>query len=215
MSSIRFPKIGGIVKASNGTYSVGPLPGIGGPFDSAAQFLEAWADHLKFPYSEETIRERTPPQFVDEILESIRSFPSRLKELAKEFSFQTGPFPLFHTDLYCSNILLASQYYVIDWEDSCVLPWELVEFAKDLCTVPPALDGPLYQEDETDRKRSVERENYIELVRAAETSRGLDHQLSVTLGDSTLQNWTHAMWLYGIDGRIGFYNDVIGSVQAG
>ncbi|EFY84768.1 hypothetical protein J3459_016577 [Metarhizium acridum] len=214
MSAIRFPQIGGIVKASNGTYCVGPLPGVGGPFDSPAQFLEAWADHLKFPYSEKTIRERTPPQLVDEILESIRSFPSRLKELAKEYSFRTGPFPLFHTDLYRSNIVLASQYYVIDWEDSCILPWEMVEFAKDLGRLPPALDGPLYQEDETDRKRLAERENYIKLVKTAEASRGLDDHLSATLGNSAVQNLAHAMWLYQIDGRIGFYNDVINFVQA-
>ncbi|KAF5139258.1 hypothetical protein E5D57_003051 [Metarhizium anisopliae] len=207
-------QIGGIVKASNGTYCVGPLPGIGGPFDSPAQFLEAWADNLKFPYSEKTIRERTPPQLVDEILESIRSFSSKLKELAREYGFRTGPFPLFHTDLYCSNIVLASQYYVIDWEDSFILPWEMVEFAKNLCMLPPALDGPLYHEDETDRKRLAERENYINLVRAAEESRGLDHHLSATLANSTVQNFAHAMWLYRIDGRIGFYSDVINSVLA-
>ncbi|KAG8421521.1 hypothetical protein J3458_003394 [Metarhizium acridum] len=89
MSGIRFPRIGGIAKAPDGTYCVGPLPGIGGPFDLPAQFLGAWADHIKFPLSEKTIRERTPPDLVDEILESIRSFPSRLKQLAKEYSFRT------------------------------------------------------------------------------------------------------------------------------
>ncbi|TWU70760.1 hypothetical protein ED733_001793 [Metarhizium rileyi] len=214
MSAIRFAKIGGIVKAADGTYCVGPLPGIGGPFDSPAQFLEAWADKLKFPYSEKTIRERTPSQHVDKILKSIKYFPSQLKELAKNYTFQPGPFPLFHTDLLCSNIILASHYYVIDWEDSCVLPWEMIEFAKDLCRVPPALDGPLYEENETDRKRSVERKNYIKLVRAAETSRGLDNQLSLTLEDSITQDVTNAMWLYGIDGRIGFYDNIIGSMQA-
>lgn len=88
----------------------------------------------------------------------------------------------------------------------------MVEFAKDLCMLPPALDGPLYHEDETDRKRLADRENYINLVRAAEEARGLDHHLSVTLANSTVQNFAHAMWLYQIDGRIGFYNDVINSV---
>jgi len=212
MSAIRFRKIGGIVKASDGTYCVGPLPGIGGPFDSAAQFFEAWADHLKFPYSEETVRERTPPHLVDDVLESIRTFPSRIKEFANQYNFRTGPFPLFHTDLYRSNVLLATRCYVIDWEDAQVLPWEMVEFAKDLCIVPPALDGPVYQEDNMDRKWWAERENYIKLVREAETSRGLDNHLSITLGNSAVQHLAHAIWLYQIDGRIGFYNNVFNSV---
>ncbi|KND93773.1 hypothetical protein TOPH_01933 [Tolypocladium ophioglossoides CBS 100239] len=56
----RARSIGNIVKCRDGTYSMGPLPGIGGPFDSAAHFFEAWADKAEFPYREELIRERTP-----------------------------------------------------------------------------------------------------------------------------------------------------------
>jgi hypothetical protein len=40
MAAIRFPKIGAITKAPDGTYTVGPIPGIGGPFDTAAQFVD-------------------------------------------------------------------------------------------------------------------------------------------------------------------------------
>src|SRR5690349_7823747 len=98
MASIRFPKIGSIIKRSDGTYSVGPLPRIGGPFDSAAEFFEAWANQAKYPYHEGMIRERTPPDVVDEILRSIQNFPSRLKDFSKQFRFREGPYPLFHTD---------------------------------------------------------------------------------------------------------------------
>ncbi|KAI9784714.1 MAG: hypothetical protein M1816_000717 [Peltula sp. TS41687] len=147
MSAIRFPKIGAIIKCRDGTYSVGPLPGIGGPFDSAAQFFEAWATKAKFPY-------------------------------------------------------------MIDWEIAFIVPWEMVEFAKDVSIVPPAMDGPLYQEDEETRQRLKERREYIELARQAERTRGLDHCMSATLEDSGAQNFAHAIWLYE-EGRIGFYADVI------
>ncbi|EFY88626.1 hypothetical protein MAC_05244 [Metarhizium acridum CQMa 102] len=114
MSAIRFPRIGGIAKAPDGTYCVGPLPGIGGPFDLPAQFLGAWADHIKFPLFEKTIRERTPPDLVDEILESIRSFPSRLKQLAKEYSFRTD-----HSTKKAKTVLFCACYVAVSyrWED--------------------------------------------------------------------------------------------------
>lgn len=90
MSAIRFPKIGSIVKCHDGTYSVGPLPGIGGPFDSAAHFFEAWVAKTRFPCSDEVIRARTPPELVDEVMRSIREFLSRFKEFAQLFHFGEG-----------------------------------------------------------------------------------------------------------------------------
>ena len=211
MSAIRFPKIGSIVKCDDGTYTVGPLPGIGGPFHSAAQFLAALADKARFPYSEKVIRERTPSEVVDEVLRSIKAFPSRVRELAQGFPFREGPFPLFHTDFYNSNIIIDSEYdilSVIDWEGSFIVPWELVEFAKDLIIVPSAMDGPLYREDEARRQRLEERMNYVKFARQAEISHGLDNKLSATLEDTNVQHFAHAMWLYET-GRIGFYGDVL------
>lgn len=211
MSAIRFPKIGSIIKCSDGTYSIGPLPGIGGPFDSAAQFFEAWADKAKFPYHEKQIRERTPPDMADRVLRSIRTFPSRLREFAQRSRFRGGPFPLFHSDFYKSNIIIDSRHTilsVIDWENAFVVPWEMVEFAKDLSIVPPALDGPLYRENEASRRRLMERKKYVESARRAEGARGLDNCLSAILDDSHVQHFAHAMWLYQ-DGRIGFYGDVL------
>ena len=93
-----------------------------------------------------------------------------------------------------------------------MVPWEMVEFAKDLSIVPPAMDGPLYYEDEATRRQLVERGEYIGLARQAETSRGLDDRLSATLADSALQHFAHATWLYK-DGRIGFYCDVLDELE--
>jgi hypothetical protein len=210
MASVRFPKIGSIFKLSDGTYSVGPIPGIGGPFNSAAGFFKAWARKAKFPYNENTIRKRTPPELVDEILTSIKDFPSQLRNFAQHYCFQKGPFPLFHTDLYKSNVLVDSKYQVlsiIDWENAIVAPWELVEFIKDLSIVPPVMDGSLYHEEESDREILTERREYIEAVRKMEKMRQLDNKLSTTLSDWSTQNLAHAIWLY-LEGRIGLYTSI-------
>lgn len=195
----------------DGTYSVGPIPKIGGPFDTAAEFIHAWAETTKYPYREEIVRERTPPQFVDELLRSIETFPSRLKEFAHKVHFREGPFLLFHTDFYKSNMIIDDQHNVIsviDWEDAIVAPWEMVEFAKELLIVPAAMDGPLYCEDEETLQRLAERDGYVKMVREAEVARGLDSCLSTVLRDPDVQNLAHAIWLYK-GGRIGFYDRVL------
>lgn len=192
MAAVRFPKIGSIIKLSDGTYYVGAIPGIGGP------------------YNEDTIRQGTPPEYVDEIWESINEFPSRLANFAQHHSLRRGPFPIIHTDLYKSNILVDSEFCfqgVIDWENAIVAPWEMVEFIKDLSIVPPVMDGPLYHEEESDLEMLAERKRYIQAVQEVEEARQLDNKLSETLGDCRTQNLTHAIWLY-LEGRIGFYSGI-------
>tara|TARA_R110002003_G_scaffold88_9_gene7113 strand:+ start:2043 stop:2675 length:633 start_codon:yes stop_codon:yes gene_type:complete len=205
--------IGSIVKLSDGTYSVGELPGIGGPFETAAEFFCAWARNAKFPYGEKTIRERTPSMVVDSIIKSIKDFPAQLSYFAERHCFQSGPFPVIHTDLYQSNVLVDSRFCiqgVIDWENAIVGPWEIVEFIKDLCIVPPVMDGPLYCEDESDRETLAARKRYISVVKTQEDAKQLDSKLSRALDDRSTQNFAHAFWLYQ-DGRIGFYTDVFNS----
>ena len=41
ISSITFPKISSIVRLPDGTYDVGPLPKLGGPFETATEYLQA------------------------------------------------------------------------------------------------------------------------------------------------------------------------------
>jgi hypothetical protein len=217
MASIRFPKIGSIIKLSDGTYSIGGIPGIGGPFDTAAEFFRAWAKAKqgKFALKEDAIRERTPSYVVEEVIKSINDFPGRLMDFTLQHSFQNGPFPLFHPDLWISNILVDSKYRiqgVIDWEDSIVAPWEMVEFIKDLTIVPPVMDGPLYREKDSYQDKLAERARYVQIVERMENAQQLDNKLSKSLSDWNTQNLAQAIWLYN-DGRIGFYTHVLDLFQ--
>ncbi|KAI9163703.1 isoamyl alcohol oxidase [Paramyrothecium foliicola] len=90
---------------------------------------------------------------------------------------------------------------VIDWEDAWVVAWEIVEFAKDVCHVPPLMDGPLYRETEIRLRNAIERKEYVEMVSRAEEARGPDNILSTILADFNIQQLAHAIWLYQVDGR--------------
>ena len=199
--------IGRIIKLSDGTFSIGGLPGIGGPFKTAADFLCAWADNSKFPYNEAFIRARTPETVVDDVISSIKSFPARLSDFARHYTFRGGPYPLVHSDLYNSNVLVDSECRVkgvIDWENAIVGPWEMVEFIKELSTVPPVMDEPFYNEK---NEIIAERKMYIQAIKDAERVKQLDSRLSETLDDENIQNLAQAIWLYP-DGRIGFYSRI-------
>ncbi|KAK4032226.1 hypothetical protein C8A01DRAFT_41338 [Parachaetomium inaequale] len=210
MASIRFPKIGTIV-IRDGNLDVGPISNLGGPFNTAAEYFEAWAQTARFPYKEATVRSRTPEGLVEEVLAAIWSFPSRVRELAGRFPFRDGPFPLIRTDLYSSNIIIDKEcnvLSVIDWENAFVGPWELVEFNKQLSIVPPAMDGPLFKRTEWWMAMEGARTEYVRLVQRAEEERGFDNRLSTILSDGNVQAFAHAFWLYG-DGCIGFYDRVV------
>lgn len=210
MASLRFPRIGSIQRI-NGSYEVGPIPGLGGPFDSAADYFEAWAKKAKFPYDEDVIRQRTPKNLAEGVLSSIQDFPSQLGQLTRHLPLQSGPFPLIHTDLYGSNIIIDSDFTIlsiIDWENAIVSPWELVEFMKDLSMVPPAMDGPLYRETVETRLRRDDQRKYIALVEKTERVQHRDGKLSAVLRNSAMQNLAQAAWLY-LDGRIGLYAKVL------
>jgi hypothetical protein len=203
--------IGRIIKRSDGTFSIGELPGIGGPFKTAADFLCAWADNTKFPYDEAFIRSRTPQVAVDEILSSIKSFPAQLSDFAQRYTFQSGPYPLIHSDLYSSNVLVDSKCRikgVINWENAFVGPWEMVEFIKNLSIVPPLMDGSFYRKKQSDQDIEAERKMYITAIKHGERAGQLDSKLSETLENWKTQNLAQAMWLYP-DGRIGYYSRII------
>jgi hypothetical protein len=79
---------------------------------------------------------------------------TQVRELTKWFPFREGPFLLLHTDLYCSNIMTNTDYYilsVINLENAIVGPWEVVEFNKQLSIVPLVMYGPLFMETEEDK----------------------------------------------------------------
>ncbi|KAI0619222.1 Protein kinase-like domain protein [Pyrenophora tritici-repentis] len=212
MASVRFSMIGSIVKLSDGTYSVGELPDIGGPFRTANDFFCAWARNSKFPYDEAFIRARTPETVVDDIITSIQDFPAKLLKFAQHHIFRDGPFPLMHTDLRSSNVLVDSECRikgVIDWENAIVGPWEMLEFIKDLCIVPHQMDGPLYCKNEWDQEVLDERKKYVQVIKRQEARRQLDQRVSETLEDDSTQDLAQAVWLYS-EGKIGFYTSLLG-----
>lgn len=43
MASIRFPKIGRVIRQDDGSYAIGPFSDLGGPFSTAAEYFKAWA----------------------------------------------------------------------------------------------------------------------------------------------------------------------------
>lgn len=216
---MRFPKIGSIIRRDDGSYDVGPIPGIGGPFETASEYLEAWANHVKFPFSEHTIRKRVPPELADELVSSIQDFPVQLRALAKQGKFsEEGPFPLYHTDLMHSNIIIDKDYKIlamIDWENAHTVPWEIIEFPLFLSTVPPPMDAPWkYDEngepkDEKTRRRRLERQQYIDNVKEAEEVHSFDSRLSRTLADRHLQNFATTVKLYLVPGKLGFYHKTL------
>lgn len=215
MSPIRFPRIKRIIKRADGSYEVGPIPRVGGPFNSAREFFEAWACEAAFPYPERYIRGRVPSQYAEDVLSSIDSFPSRVAELATSMYFREGPFPLYHTDFYSSNIIVDSEYNilsVIDWEGAYAAPWELVEFAKDLSIIPPAMDIPSQKQVNMDGERLIDRGNYVGLVKRAEEARGVESCLSATLGNTTTQQLASSMRLYE-EGRVAFYGTVLDKLE--
>ena len=222
MTSVRFPKIGTVVKLSDGSYDIGPLPGLGGPFETATAFFEAWAQHAKFPHSEDTIQQAlsgNPPELTNAVLASIRDFPAQIKALASRISgSDAGPFPVMHPDFFHSNIMVDSAYNilgVIDWEGACTVPWELVEYPLFLDAVPVAMDAPSKYDDnglpldESTKQRWQERKEYMEMVEGFERAGNGDAQLSSTLGNSKYQGLSYAMRVYREPGRLGLYGKVL------
>ncbi|KZM19152.1 uncharacterized protein EKO05_0003191 [Ascochyta rabiei] len=213
MSSVRFSMIGCITETSNG-YSVGPIPGIGGPFETPADFFAQWATGAVFPFSKDKVKRRTPPEHFEEVWNSLAGFPLQVAKFAKSYNFRRGPFPVIHGDLYRSNILMDNDCNVkaiIDWEDAIVAPWELVEFIKDLGVVPAAMNGSSHQEPPSVRERRNKRETYIKYVEEIEKKQLLDGTLSMVLSNSAVQDFAHAFWLWH-DGKVGFYKE-IGLIQ--
>ena len=83
IASARLPQIGTVIRNADGSFGVGPIPKIGGPFDSAAAFIQALAASLKFPYEESYLRQVLPPSVIDQVVEGSNEFPSRLASLAR------------------------------------------------------------------------------------------------------------------------------------
>lgn len=138
-----------------------------------------------------------PTEFADELIASIRQFPSRFKEAVLQLALSDGPFPLYHPDLFHSNVIVDDAYHIltiIDWEKASTVPWETVGFPMFLYTVPPPIDLPSkYDDDGRPFDSEIQgrwraRQEYVESVRKAEIWKGLDCKLSLTLSSCEIQN---------------------------
>ncbi|KAI9748499.1 MAG: hypothetical protein M4579_007206 [Chaenotheca gracillima] len=219
MSSLLFPKIGCIERLEDGTYEVGPIPGFGGPFDTATDYLKAWAMKTKYAHSAARIKEACG-DIGDEVIASTEAFPGKLQDLAARICAtgrDHGPFPLCHVDFGHNNIVVDDEYKVlgvIDWEEAFAAPWETIDFPLTLRQVPVKMDAPgNYDEhglhvDEGMRKRRGDRKDYIAAVRRAEARRGLPSTLSDVLADDAGQDVASALF-YFADGKMGLYSKVL------
>ncbi|RDW67451.1 uncharacterized protein DSM5745_09317 [Aspergillus mulundensis] len=209
MFHLRLPKIGIVVGVNkDGSYRQGPIPGLGGPFDTAADYFRAWAKKTKFGLSKNQLQEAAGSH-ADEILESTSSFLTLIHKAADRLSLNNnGPFPLCHGDFGHNNMVFDDSYRslgVIDWEAAFAAPYEISgEFPLSLSVVPPAIDVP-WDYDEGGRpkrpediERFADRDTYIAIVKQKEEELGLSGEclLSKILEDSDRQYLASALRLY-------------------
>ncbi|KAJ5349883.1 hypothetical protein N7541_007610 [Penicillium brevicompactum] len=219
LASLRFPKIGAIIRTHNGGYECGPLPGLGGPFDTATAFFEAWADSVKFKQNKDTIKHmmQRAPISAERMLAIIDNFPSQIKSMASRLSLcDKGPFPLSHEDFLHSNIMVDENTFdvtgIIDWEGACTVPIEFLTFPDFLTAMPMSFDLPgKYDQDgqpfdEEVREVWREREEYIEMVKSAELS---DSLLSTCLSSKRAQALAYSYGAYSFIGKLGLYDQVV------
>ncbi|CAF9925755.1 hypothetical protein IMSHALPRED_006780 [Imshaugia aleurites] len=217
ISSITFPKIGSIIQGPNGTYDVGPLPKLGGPFATTTKYLKAWAKHARFYGGTDGLKESCGP-YGDEILQRVLAFPQKISELTGKIALrENGPFPLIHPDFFHSNIIADDNWKplgVIDWEYAQSAPWETVEFPLTFSLCPRPMDA-LWNYDEngvaTDEDLRLvikEREEYVDMVRRFERREGKLPQLSDVLGDPPIQDLATAMRYFTKVGKQGFYINI-------
>ncbi|KAJ6022354.1 hypothetical protein N7499_002882 [Penicillium canescens] len=160
LSRVQLPRIGTILRQNeDGSFDQGPIPGIGGPFETATEFFRAWAAKVEFGLSEAKLREAAG-SLADELSFSASSFISSVKTLAGNLSVQDkGPFPLCHGDFGHNNMVFDDKYNllgVIDWEAAYAGPWELFgEFPLTLSMLPPDMDAP-WNYDESGLPRDAE-----------------------------------------------------------
>ncbi|CAG8197303.1 unnamed protein product [Penicillium salamii] len=222
MSNIRFSKIGMIIQNDDGSYDVDAIPGLGGPFETAAEYFTAWCKTVKFPTRETDIRARLPYHLQDEMLESIEKFPDQIQESLHKFLVKNeGPFPLYHRDFRHSNVIIDNNYNIlsiIDWDNAGTVPWEIVEFPLFLDVIPPPMDMPGNYDakgnpvDEETRNLWNERNDYVQGVMKDEKETGSDGSLSSILSSRYNQNIATALRLYEESVKIGHYCKVLDEI---
>ncbi|GAB1206987.1 hypothetical protein APSETT445_005691 [Aspergillus pseudonomiae] len=172
MFHIRLPKIGKVVEINeDGTYRQGPLPVLGGPFDTAAEFFRAWSTKVEFGLSEAQLRDTAGP-YAEEISLSLSAFREWVNDNAESL---LAHFPYVMVIFGHNNMVFDDTYRllgVIDWETAFAGPYEVsCEFPLSMSVVPPVMDVPWkYDEmgcpkDPDERQKFADRASYIAIVR--------------------------------------------------
>ncbi|KAL3469908.1 hypothetical protein BJX99DRAFT_251616 [Aspergillus californicus] len=219
LASVRMPKIGSIIRQADGSFDIGPFPKVGGPFSSAADFFKAWARSAEFTMDDNEIRNRMRGGPAEEILSSIRAFPGLLHDISGNISVNdAGPFPLYHPDLYHSNVVVNPSFEVlgvIDWEGACTVPWEMVQPPLFLGIVAPAMDDSRNY-DENGRPKSPDTERrieevvqYVNCIQQWEERLKKDDKLSGILLNPDIQGLAYALKVYLDPGKLGFYDKIL------
>ncbi|KAI5867868.1 phosphotransferase enzyme family-domain-containing protein [Durotheca rogersii] len=220
LSKTLLPKIGTITSINeDGTCQQGPIPGLGGPFDTATQFFQAWATKAKFGVTDEQLRQASGA-YADEIAQSVSVFAKSISDLASKLSLRDGgPFPVWNSDWGWNNNVYDEDGNLlgsVDWEKTFAAPWELfADYPLGLTTIPPAMDAPWnydengYPKDAELAQRFADQQEYITAVRQEEILiGGTECRLSQGLSDTRRQQLASAMRLY-LDGKPGFYSKVV------
>ena len=216
VTSIMFPKIGSIVRLENGSYDVGPIPGLGGPFETAQEYFSAWGSKTKFPRSDTEI-EKASGSYAIQIARSIKAFPGLIKKLAGELGSSQDLYALQHNDYGHNNAIVNRRYVIqaiIDWEGACTVPVGIMDYPLTLRVVPRGMDLPSnYNEDGTPtdsntRRKMEERREYLNAVLDAEDRGKLSPILSSALKDPKIQDVAAAMRLY-CEGKMGLYTELL------
>ncbi|KAH7010899.1 uncharacterized protein B0I36DRAFT_268838 [Microdochium trichocladiopsis] len=218
LSQVRLPKIGSIMRLhADGTVELGPIAGVGGPFDTASQFFKAWAAATQFPRSAEDIQ-RASGDYAKRILDSVSTFPQSISEISGISVRDSGPFPLWNRDWGWNNTIFDDDLNLlgaIDWEFTISAPWELsAQFPHGISTVPSSIDAPSNYNDDGSPKDAELRQTledqkaYLRAIREAEIHIGTDQLLSQALCDRNRHDVARAMGLFE-DGKLGLYSEVI------
>ncbi|KAI0502731.1 hypothetical protein F5B22DRAFT_59121 [Xylaria bambusicola] len=220
LSKVLLPQIGTIVSLNaDGTCQQGPIPGLGGPFNTATEFFRAWAAKVKAGLPEDR-REIAEGRNAAEIISSVLSFPESISRLADRLSvLDSGPFPLCHGSFSHHNLIIDDAWQilgVIGWDTAFAGPWEIFgDFPLSFSPMPRAMDFPHnYTEDGVHKNRYItqrlmDQENYVVAVEREENQNGgTPHRLADTLRDSKRQQLATAMRLYE-KGTRGFYENLI------
>lgn len=214
------PKIGKIIGVSENGIEQGPIPGIGGPFDTATEFYRAWAKNVVFDTKDDRLR-RTSGAYAEEILASITVFQAAVEELAGRISLRNeGPFPLFHGDFGHHNIVVDDSYHLkglIDFESSFACPWEMISiFPIHLMTMPSAIDAPWNYDSDGNAiptylaEMLEDQKAYVRAVELEEScqTETRSHSLSEAMHDAPRQQFATAIWFFE-ESKPGFYANLI------